>query len=93
MKLRPEEHEVRGVWREVDGRLEADENCRRIEELVQRHPHEVARDSSGWIVLYQDPEDGRYWELTYDDGGAHGGGPPRLTNLSKQEAREKYGSV
>jgi len=93
MKLRPDEREVRGAWREVGGKIEADESCKRIEELTQRHLHEVARDSSGWVVLYQDPSDGRYWELTYVDGGAHGGGPPSLANLSEEEVREKYGSV
>jgi len=90
MKIRPEEVELRGGWRTVAGTVEADEICRRIEELTSTVLHEMARDSSGWDVLYVDPEDGRYWELIYPASEEHGGGPPRLTCVSKQEASEKY---
>lgn len=73
--------------------MEADENCRRIEELTQVYLHEVARDESGWDVLYIDSADGRFWELTYPDSESHGGGPPRLAWLSRDQAKEKYGDV
>lgn len=91
MKIRPDEVELRGEWRTVAGTVEADETCRRIEALTSTVLHEMARDSSGWDALYVDPEDGRYWELIYASSEWHGGGPPILTCISKQEASEKYG--
>jgi hypothetical protein len=93
MKLRADERVICGQWELVGGKVEADENCRRIEELTQRYLHEIARDPSGWDTLYVDPSDGRFWELTYPDSESHGGGPPRLECLPRDQAREKYGDV
>lgn len=93
MKIEPSETVILGRWKVVDGNVEADDGCRRIEELTERYLHEVARDESGWDTLYVDPSDRRYWELTYPDSESHGGGPPRLACLSGDEAREKYGDV
>ncbi len=92
MKLRPDEQELRGTWKSVTGKMEADENCRRIEKLTQEYLHEIARDTSGSDVLFLDPSDGRYWELVYEDSGLHGGGAPKLTCLPHEEAKEKYGA-
>jgi hypothetical protein len=92
MRLGLDEKEVRGTWKIVGARIEADENCSRIRKLTQSHLHEVARDESGWDLLYVDPSDGRYWELTYPDSHLHGGGPPKLTCISREHARSKYGS-
>jgi hypothetical protein len=69
----------------------ADATCRRIEQLIAQHLIELGCDSSGWDVLYRDPQDARLWELTYPQGHLHGGGPPRLTWLAATQAREKYG--
>jgi hypothetical protein len=46
--------------------------------------------SVNWEILYQDPEDYRYWELTYPHGEYHGGGPPLLRYLTDEEAVMKY---
>lgn len=91
MKPRPEEREIRGFWKEVAGKVEADENCLRIEELTQRYLHEVARDSSGWNVLFVDRSDGRHWELSYPGAASHGGGAPLLRVLTREEVEERYG--
>jgi hypothetical protein len=37
-----------------------------------------------------DENDGRYWERTYPHGDWHGGGPPCLTNITFDAAKEKY---
>jgi len=65
--------------------------CDRIELLVSQHLTKVA--GGGWETLYQDPDDGRYWELTYPQGEMHGGGPPRLTYLPHELAQAKYVDV
>lgn len=88
--LQPGELEVRGSWKVVAGRVEADENCFRIETLTRSYLHEVAHDDSGWDTLYVDPCDGRHWELTYPDSQSQGGGPPSLKHLTAEQARAKY---
>lgn len=91
MKLKPEETELRGKWVFAGGKMDSDSTCNRIEFLISQDLKRVATDSSGWDILYMDPQDGRYWELTYPESHMHGGGPPTLTNLSMEQARNKYG--
>jgi Immunity protein 27 len=91
MKLGPEETDLTGKWEASGGRVIADTICRRIDQLIARELVEVSRLPSGWAVLYRDPQDARLWELTYSQGELHGGGPPRLTCIPEQEARERYG--
>lgn len=93
MNLRSDERMICGRWKVVGGKVEADENCRRIENLTQRHLLEIARDKSGWDILYIDPGDGRIWDPTYPDSESHGGGPPQLACLSRDQATKKYGNV
>jgi len=48
---------------------------------------------SGRDDLYRDPDDGRLWELTWPQSDMHGGGPHRLSCLTIDAARMKYGAV
>jgi hypothetical protein len=91
MKIKPEETDLFGKWEVVDGQVVSDATAERINALVDKYLEKVA--GSGWETLFRDPSDGRYWELTYPESSWHGGGPPRLTNLSPDQARGKYGSV
>lgn len=91
MTIRPEETEIRGHWIARPGGVEGDQNCQRIEELVGGHLRRMGSDASGWDVLYVDPTDGRYWELIYPESHLHGGGPPLLRHLARDEAKQKYG--
>lgn len=74
----------------VDGRMSSDEAERRIDELVSTCLRYVAVDWSGWDKLYQDPTDGRYWELTYPQSHLHGGGSKELRCIDKSDASLKY---
>jgi hypothetical protein len=65
-------------------------DSRRIRFLTSRHLQRIRADVSGWTILYRDPDDGRYWELTYPQSEMHGGGPPQLRWLSKRDALKKY---
>ena len=89
----PGEQEIVGHWKFADGKMSADKAAIRISKVVKDHLIEVARDSSGWDVLYRDPNDGRHWELTYPQSEMHGGGPPKLKCLSTDEVRMKYGEA
>ena len=91
MNLKSDETDLRGVWSFVDGKMIANDACKRIESLVKHHLKQVA--GGGWETLYLDPNDGRYWEQTYPQGEMHGGGPPRLAVISKAEAEAKYGKL
>ena len=88
-KLRPDETELVCKWRMENGRVVGNEACDRIDELIFHYLRQVA-DIAGWDFLYQDPEDGRYWELTYPHSEMQGGGPPRLDCISPADARRKY---
>jgi hypothetical protein len=91
-KLEPNEVELTGNWVFENGRMRGDAACERIKWLVSHHLKKLAisKDYGAWETLYQDPEDGRYWEQTYPHGEMHGGGPPKLTMLSLQQAKTKY---
>ena len=90
MKLKPNEIELRGSWKLEGTSMNADAICVRIESLITNYLVKISEDDSGWDKLFQDPEDKRYWELSYPEGEMHGGGAPLLINLSLQKAKEKY---
>lgn len=91
MQIEPNESDLRGQWLLVDGKMVKDEVSKRIETLVERYLKRISADKSGWNILFRDPADDRYWELTYLDSEMHGGGPPRLSVIDDSVAVEKYG--
>lgn len=91
MDLQPSELVLTGKWILQDGRVIADETCERIWALTKSYLVEVCRDASEWFALYRDPNDGRYWDLSYPQGELQGGGPPMLKCVATDEARQKYG--
>jgi hypothetical protein len=89
-KLNSSETDLIGSWiRSGDG-LVGDPVEQRIRWLIECYFREVATSSDGWDVLYRDPNDGRYWQLTYPRSEMHGGGPKRLTNITETDARRKF---
>lgn len=82
---------LKGSWFTSNGIVVADDTSRRIEFLIKSVLVQVGVDSSGWMTLYQDLGDGRYWELSYPDSSAHGGGAPMLRCLSADDVRRNYG--
>ena len=91
MSIAPAETEIIGSWVVVNGRLTEDETCRRLRSLVENHLQHVATSADGWEKLYQDPNDGRYWEWLYPQAEMQRGGPPALRVLSPETARRRYG--
>jgi hypothetical protein len=89
--LTPDEHLLVGAWAEDANRTTHDEVDRRILWLVTRRLVACGHAGGGWDQLYQDPRDGRFWELTFPQGSLHGGGPRRLESVGASLAREKYG--
>jgi len=93
VKLTPQDTDLVGTWQMKHDKLVADSTCNRIEWLISEHLVRIASDFSGWDELYRDPDDDRLWELTWPQSKLHGGGPPRLTCLTNQAARDKYGAI
>jgi hypothetical protein len=85
-----DETEIIGNWILKDGRIHADENCERVDRLVENYLVKIGSDWSGWDTLFKDPTDGRYWERVYLQSEMHGGGPASLVKISAERAREKY---
>jgi hypothetical protein len=90
INLRPGETLLEGKWIVVDGAVDGDDACKRIEELVRTCLKQIGVAEAGWAKLFVDPVDGRYWEQTYPNSEWHGGGPPTLTCVSDDYARAKY---
>lgn len=90
MKLKSEETILKGSWKLVGDSMVADSVSERIEWLITEYLIQIGEDESGWNKLFQDPEDNRYWELTYSESETHGGGAPQLESISIQEADKNY---
>lgn len=90
-ELGAEEQQLVGGWVEHDGGRTLDQIDRRVFWLVTRRLIPRGHAHHGWEQLYQDPRDGRFWELTFPEGSLHGGGPRLLTCITEERAREKYG--
>jgi hypothetical protein len=90
MMIEKHETAIVGRWITVNGSVIADACCQRIIDLTKKHLIEMCRDESGWDALYQDPADGRLWELIYPSSEMQGGGPPELRWLSNNAATRKY---
>lgn len=84
------ETKIIGKWILEGAKVVEDEDCTRINWLRSNYLVKIATNETGWIILYQDPEDKRYWELVYEHGELQGGGPPSLIQLSKEDAASKY---
>jgi hypothetical protein len=94
MKIAPHETELVGQWIVEKGEVSGDDTCKRIRWLTAHHLRKISisKQYGAWETLFQDPDDGRYWEQTYPRSGMHGGGPPLLRCLTREEAKDKYGN-
>jgi hypothetical protein len=90
LALRPSETLLEGEWIVSAHGVVADQTCKRIEALTAHVLRRLASNASGWESLFQDPDDGRLWELYYRQSEMHGGGPPSLRNVTAQHAGTKY---
>jgi hypothetical protein len=85
-----EESSIVGTFSVVGGKVVDEPSLSRIKWLVRDVLQEVARDPAAWRTLYRDPETGELWELSFPLGEMQGGGPPTLSRIRSDEARERY---
>ncbi|MEM9558547.1 MAG: Imm27 family immunity protein [Acidobacteriota bacterium] len=92
--LGSDEERLEGQWLydETERKVYSDEVCERIRYLVEQELERLASspESGDWEILYRDPRDGRYWELTYPKSHMQGGGPQALYLLPAERASVKY---
>jgi hypothetical protein len=89
-ELSPSETLLVGAWLSKNGHIIEDPVSLRIRWLILSSLRRNATDATGWDTLYEDPRDGRLWELIYPQSEMHGGGPPLLRVVTEAEARLKY---
>jgi hypothetical protein len=91
--LESTERQLSGAWIETEDGVTPNAVDRRIFWLVTQRLVQRAMAQGGWEQLFVDPRDGRLWELTFPQGSLHGGGPRRLTLITRDAAIEKYGDA
>ena len=89
--LAPDERLLVGSWSDAAAGAVHDEVDERIFWLVSRRLTLLGVAEGGWRQLYQDPRDGRLWELSFPHGSLHGGGPRRLELVDSAVASATYG--
>jgi hypothetical protein len=90
MNLKSTESKIEEEWIPgINGAVTCNESAR-IDWLIKNVLVFITRDESGWDTLYQDPTDGRFWELTYPRSEMHGGGPRLLHALENADAGKRY---
>lgn len=83
-------------WTKLSNHLtreDAFEIQKRIYWLQTNYLKKLLSISNGWEILYIDPHDNRFWELTYPKSDMQGGGPPLLKNININMALSKYGEI
>ncbi len=85
-----DEKQLVGGYAIINGRVESDQITERINYLTENVLVRLGFSEDGWDILYQDKNDGRYWELTFPQSALHGGGPPTLTLLNEETLKSKY---
>ena len=83
--IRPDETLIEGRWLSERACTIRDAACDRIALLIQNWLTPVRAVENG-PAYYEDPADGRCWELTYPHPSMRGGGPPRLRVVPRDHA-------
>jgi hypothetical protein len=63
--------------------LNGDAECKLREGLV-----EIFSAEGGWSVYYHQPGTGQYWYLSFPESPLHGGGLPRLEEVSLEQVQQ-----
>lgn len=90
IQIKSQENEIVGNWKFEQGVMFADESATRIDTLIRDFLLKIAESNDGWTVLYIDPADNRYWELSYPNSGSHGGGAPFLRCVLLSQVMKNY---
>ena len=87
MELLSSETKIIGAWIEHGSKVISDKATNRIHWLIENSFDEIAK--LNWEIIYKDNTDGRYWLLSYPQSEMHGGGPPSIECISKEQVVKK----
>lgn len=91
MKIEKDENCIQGKFVFINGKIELNDDGKRIEYLITHYLKKIKSDKSGWFILYQDELDGKYWELSYPESELQGGGVPKLQKVDNDsDINKKY---
>ena len=62
------------------------------EAFAKQHLVQIKVDSVHWKVLWRNPQTGEFWKEYFPQSEMHGGGPPELVKITKEEAESEFGS-
>jgi len=93
VKLKKAETYLVGRCNLIGGVMTQDSVSSRIQWLTESVLSEILIDGVNWSALYLDPEDGRYWELTYPQSHMQGGDPLSLSNIPIETAEKIISSI
>jgi hypothetical protein len=86
--------ELVGNWIEVPlGQIIGDDAEQRIQDAVKNRLTKIGVRDGGWTILYQDPSDKSYLELSFPQNEMHGGGPAKLTRINVEQIHEFYPTI
>lgn len=78
--------ELRDIWVREGAKLVARGDAAKIDDWLANKLVKVGVDPSGWATLYRHSDTGEFWELSYPQAEAHGGGPRCLRCLGSDAA-------
>jgi hypothetical protein len=62
-----------------------------VENYISLNLVKVATDKTGWDTLYLNKTLNQYWVCTYLNAEMHGGGQPKLQQVTELVAKKEFG--
>jgi hypothetical protein len=66
-------------------------SAKEIDLFITSSCQKLASSECGWETLFFESKRAKYWVKSYPNSYMHGGGEPNLSELSENEAKERFG--
>jgi Immunity protein 27 len=82
---------IQGFWLDLGSKVVKDSGWIRIEWLIDNRLVCIAQKDEETGLLYRNPSDDKLWHFYLVSPGLQNGGPPALTQISKDKAHDLFG--
>lgn len=82
---------IQGFWLDLGSKVVKDSGWIRIEWLIDNRLDCIAQIDAETGSLYRNRTDGQLWHFYLVSPGLQNGGPPALTQISKEKAHDLFG--